>query len=155
MNFKYDTDLLVLGPVAMLLVLALRRLVDLPERLPRWNRWLSWLWLPAALAFAYSATQLRRDTPLGEAYMLLVFTVILATLLRLFQYQPARTLLFGVLIIWLKWAVKVGLLLGNYQLRQPYADYFTMWGKLTTIAGIAAFTLAYTQKRTLRPKTPS
>jgi two-component system NtrC family sensor kinase len=150
MNFKYDTDLLVLGPVAMLLVLALRRLVDLPERLPRWNRWLSWLWLPAALAFAYSATQLRRDTPLGEAYMLLVFTVILATLLRLFQYQPARTLLFGVLIIWLKWAVKVGLLLGNYQLRQPYADYFTMWGKLTTIAGIAAFTLAYTQKRTLQ-----
>jgi signal transduction histidine kinase len=134
----------------MLLVLALRRLLDLPERLPRWNRWLAWLWLPAALAFAYSATQLRRDTVLGEAYMLFVLSVLLATLLRLGSYRPARTMLFGVVIIWLKWVVKVGLLLGNYQLRPPYADYFITWGKLTTVAGIAAFTLAYNQKRTIQ-----
>ena len=148
-DFKYDTDLLVLGPIAMLLVLALRRLLDLPERLPRWNRWLSWLWLPALLAFAYSATQLHRDTVLGEAYLLFVFSVLLATLLRLAHYRPARTLLFGVAVIWLRWAVKIGLLLGYSTLRVSYAGYLITGGKLAMVAGLAAFALAYSQKRTL------
>ncbi|RZK47677.1 MAG: hypothetical protein EOO59_17615, partial [Hymenobacter sp.] len=149
MNFRYDIDLLVLGPAAMLLVLLLRRLLDLPERLPRWNRWLSWLWLPAVLAFAYSVAYLRRDTALGEAYFLFVFTVVLATLLRLRHYRPARTLLVGVGLGWLRWLVKVALLLNGAQLRPPFASYYTIASKLTTALVIGLFVVAYNQKKTL------
>ncbi|MFD1873487.1 sensor histidine kinase [Hymenobacter bucti] len=149
MNFKYDTDLLVLGPAAMLLVLVLRRLFDLPERLPRWNRWLSWLWLPALLAFAYSVVYLRHNSALGEAYMLFVFTVILGTLLRLRSYRPARTLLVGVALVWLKWVIKVGLLLGSYRLLPPYASYYNTGSQLTTLLVIGLLVTARAQKKTL------
>jgi two-component system NtrC family sensor kinase len=149
MTFNYDTDLLVLGPSSMVLVLVLRRLFDLPERLPRWNRWLSWLWLPAVLAFAYSAGYLHRDTALGEEYTLFVFTVVLVTLLQLLRYRPARTLLIGVVLVWLKWVIKVALLLGNYRLLPPFASYYSMGGKLITILVLGLLVTARAQKKTL------
>ncbi len=149
MDFKYDTDLLILGPVAMLLVLALRRLLDLPERLPRWNRWLSWLWLPASAAFAYSATHFRRDTALGEAYMFLVLSVALGTLWLLRDYRPARTVLVGVVLLWVRWAIKLTLLLGNYSLLPPYANYYDMASKLTTMLLFGLLAVAGSQKKTL------
>jgi two-component system NtrC family sensor kinase len=149
MNFEYDTDLLVVGPTVMVVVLVLRRLLDLPERLPRWNRWLSWLWLPAMLAFAYSAMYLRRDTVLGEAYMLFVFTVLIATLLQLRSYRPARTLLLGGIVVWIKWAIKVGLLLGNYRILPPYLGFYQSGSQLSVVLVIALLVTARTQKRTL------
>jgi signal transduction histidine kinase len=150
MNFKYDTDLIVLGPAAMLLVLLLRRLLDLPERLPRWNRWLSWLWLPALVAFAYSAARLQRDTMLGESYMLLVHTIALATLWQLRDYRPARTLLVGIGPLWVLAAVRVGLLLGHYQLRMPYASYYALAGKLALLLAVGLLVAARAQKYTLQ-----
>ena len=148
-QFKYDTDLLVLGPVAMLLVVVLRQLLDLPTRLPRLNRWLSWLWLPAVLAFAYSAGYQRRNTALGEVYLLFVFTVLLGVLARLRYYRPARTLLLGGVLIWMKWAIKVVLLLGNYRLLPPYEGYFKTGSQLTLVLAIGLYVAARSQKKNL------
>jgi signal transduction histidine kinase len=149
MEFKYDTDLLIVGPVAMLGVLAMRRLFDLPERLPRWNRWLSWLWLPAIAAFAYSATHFRRDTALGEAYVLFVLTVLVALLLRLGSYRPARTLLVAAVLLWGQNAFKLGLLLGNYQLLPPYKDYNNTAAVLLRMLALGLLIVASTQKKSL------
>jgi signal transduction histidine kinase len=149
MEFKYDTDLLVMGPAAMLLVLALRRLLDLPERLPRWNSWLSWLWLPAILAFAYSATHFRRSTALGEAYALFVLTVVLGTLWRVRDYRPARPVLVGVAVLWVRWVIKLTLLLGNHQLLPPYDSYYKTAATLSNMLMLGLLVAARSQKQSL------
>jgi signal transduction histidine kinase len=75
--------------------------------------------------------------------------VLLATLLQLRSYRPARTLLVGVALVWLKWVMKVGLLLGNYRLLPPYASYYNMGSKISTMLVIALFIVARSQKNTL------
>ncbi|MGI4863962.1 MAG: sensor histidine kinase [Janthinobacterium lividum] len=156
-------DLLTAGPVAMLLVLAGRRFFNLPARLPRWNRVLSWLWVPAAVSFAVAAALHYRSPLLSEVYQLFAWSMALVTLLLLVRYRPARPLLLGVVLVVLGSLLKVGLAAGWYQmlpfkvtvtmdgykLPPPYAGYFKSWNSLVTSFLFAMYVVANTQKRSL------
>jgi two-component system NtrC family sensor kinase len=149
MKGEYNFDLLVMGPLAMLLVLALRRLFNLPERLPRWNRVLSWLWLPAAAGFGLSAAAHHRYPLVGQAYMLFVGVLVLATLLQLWSYRPSRPLLVAVGLLWLTKLVAFGLAVGGYKLRAPFEGYFNAWRGIANLVVLGAFFASSNQKRTL------
>ena len=81
--------------------------------------------------------------------MLFVFTVLIATLLQLRSYRPARTLLLGGIVVWIKWAIKVGLLLGNYRILPPYLGFYQSGSQLSVVLVIALLVTARAQKRTL------
>ena len=149
MKGEYNFDLLVMGPAAMLLVLALRRFFNLPERLPRWNRVLSWLWLPAVLGFGITAAAHYRNPLLEEGYMLFVYALVLVTLGQLFSYRPARPLLIGVGLLWLTKLIKFGLAVGGYKLLPPYASYFAAENKLAGFFVWGMYLAARSQKRSL------
>ncbi len=149
MKGEYNFDLLIAGPLVMLLVLAMRRFFNLPERLPRWNRVLSWLWLPAVLVFGITAAANYRNPLLKDVYQLFAWSIALVTLLLLMRYRPARPLLLGVALVVLGNLLKIGLAVGGYKLLPPYAGYFKLWNNLSTTFLLAMYVVANTQKRSL------
>jgi two-component system NtrC family sensor kinase len=149
MKLQYNFDLLVIASLAMLVLLGLRRLLDLPTRLPRWNRALSWLWVPAAVGFAAAAPFQYRDKIFGEGYALFAYALLFSTLLRLSRYRPARTVLLAVLPAVLGSVIKIGANLGWYTLLPAYSGYLKTWGKLANFFMLALLLIARTQKRNL------
>ncbi|WP_241502303.1 sensor histidine kinase [Hymenobacter glacialis] len=74
----------------------MRKFLDLPSRLPRWNKLLDYLWVPAAvLAFGILVLNLKSAT-LPDAYWLFVLLTIGAVLVALRDYRPARSLLLAL-----------------------------------------------------------
>ncbi|MGI4968887.1 MAG: sensor histidine kinase, partial [Janthinobacterium lividum] len=149
MKLQYNFDLLVVASLAMLVLLGLRRLLDLPTRLPRWNRALSWLWVPAAVAFAVAAPFHYHNRLLVDGYVLWAYVVLVSTLLRLSGYRPARTVLLAVLPVLVGSVIKIGANLGWYTLVPPYLDYLKTWNKLANLFLLALLIVARIQKRTL------
>ncbi|WP_233635905.1 sensor histidine kinase [Hymenobacter setariae] len=149
MSALYNFDLLVAGPLCMLIVLVLRRFFDLAERLPRWNRVLSWVWAPALFGFGITAVFRYRNPLLDDAYMLGVYALVVVTLLLLWSYRPARLVLLALAPLLLHRLIKFGLDLGDLRLLAPYASIFTSLGKFTTLWLIGLVLVARSQKRNL------
>ncbi|WP_310392334.1 ATP-binding protein [Hymenobacter sp.] len=90
-------ELLLVAPIAVLIVRALRKFLDLPARLPGWSRVLGWIWVPGVVLF-FVALGLKLKMPtLVDAYWLGVLLVLVAALARVRDYRPARTLLLALL----------------------------------------------------------
>ncbi|SNC62745.1 His Kinase A (phospho-acceptor) domain-containing protein [Hymenobacter gelipurpurascens] len=119
-----NTSILFVIPVALLIVRALRRFFDLPTRMPRWNGLLSWIWLPGALLYGIAVVFRWKTDQLDEMYLLLVFMVVLAVLLRLQTYRPARTLLLAMVPYVLYSAIELELELTGGHFLKEYDDAF-------------------------------
>ncbi len=145
----YNFDLLMVGSLSMLVVLALRRFFDLAERLPRWNRVLSWLWAPAYIGFLVTSQARYRNELLDDAYQLFVAAVVVCTLLQLWGYRPARLVLLAVGPLLLHRLIKFGLALGDLRLLAPYASLFSGWGKFANLWLFGLLFVARSHKRNL------
>ena len=88
-------ELLLLAPVAALVVRGLRQFLNLPTRLPRWQRALGWIWVPGVALFVLDQVLRLRLPMLGDAYWLFVLVVAVAVLTAVRAYRPARTLLLA------------------------------------------------------------
>jgi len=91
-----NSDLFLIAPVAYGVVGAMRKFLDLPQRLPRWNRALNWIWLPGAALYLVAQALHLQSATLGDAYWLLVLGVVVVVLLAVRNYRPARSLLLAV-----------------------------------------------------------
>ena len=101
-------QLLVLAPTAFALVRGLRQFLNLPARLPRWNKLLGYIWVPGVVLFA-GAQATGVDIPnLDEIYWLGVLGVLAAVLLAVRDYRPARMLLLALGPILLYKIVELG-----------------------------------------------
>ena len=89
-------ELFFIAPMAVGIARVLSKFLDLPQRLPRWHRLLNYLWVPAAVIFSFMAIFKVRNPLLAEGYWLFVLLVLLAVLVAVRDYKPARTLLFAM-----------------------------------------------------------
>ena len=90
------SNLFYLAPLAVGVVRALSKFLDLPQRLPRANRLLNYIWVPAAVLFGLGQVlKVPIPTP-DDGYWLLVLLVITAVLVAVRDYRPARTLLLAL-----------------------------------------------------------
>ncbi len=147
MSFATNYDLLSAIGLVMTLVLILRRLLDLPQRLPRWNRWLSYLWVPALVAFVVTAIFRYKNGYLDEIYLLLASAVLIATLLAMRDYRPSRTVLLAFVPAMVRRPIAAWLLFTNQQFVPPYGAVFKLWGNLNVFWFFGMLFLAYNQKR--------
>ena len=90
------SQLLLLAPTAFGLVRALRQFLNLPARLPRWNRPLAYIWVPAVVLFVLAQATDANWPHLSDAYWLGVLLTLAAVLLAVRDYRPARMLLLGL-----------------------------------------------------------
>jgi two-component system NtrC family sensor kinase len=149
MKLVYNFDLLAMVPVAMLMVLALRRFFDLPARLPHWNKVLSWLWVPAVVGFVVTASFGYRNKQFDDAYLLFCMGVVAFTLVRLHRYRPAQTVLLALAPVLVNRLIALLLEVGNYQLMKPYSVYFNGWRSLSNVWFFMLLFLARNQKRNI------
>ena len=73
-------DIFFTAPVAFGMVGALRKFLDLPRRLPRWNPYLTWIWVPVLVLYLAAQAFGFWSPKLGDAYWLLVLGMVLAVL---------------------------------------------------------------------------
>ncbi|OON68919.1 ATP-binding protein [Hymenobacter sp. CRA2] len=92
MKFNFSLVLPIL--LALWVVRMLRQFLDLPNRLPRLNRQLDWIWVPGVVLLACSAGW--NSELLDEVYQVFVLSAVSLVLLRVQEYRPARTLLLGI-----------------------------------------------------------
>jgi two-component system NtrC family sensor kinase len=119
-----NTTILFSIPVALLIVRSMRRFFDLPTRMPRWNGLLSWIWVPGAVLYLIAVLLRWKTDQLDEMYLLLVFAVVLAVLLRIQHYRPARTVLLAMVPYVLYSAIELELELTGGQFLKEYDDAF-------------------------------
>ena len=150
MSSYTNNDLLFAIGLVMMLVLLLRRLLDLPQRLPRWNRLLGWLWLPAMATFIMTAIFRYKNQYLDEVYLLLALGAIVATLVALRAYRPARTVLLAFAPPMIRRLIAISLLFSGQQLLAPYNAVFKLWGELNAFWFFGMLFLAYNQKRAMQ-----
>jgi signal transduction histidine kinase len=79
------------------MVRGLRKFLDLPTRLARWNNILGYIWVPGIVAFVVAAAFGVKYPPLSDAYWLFVLFVLVGVLVAVRDYRPARTLLLATL----------------------------------------------------------
>ncbi|MDO7845276.1 ATP-binding protein [Hymenobacter sp. M29] len=89
-------DIFFTAPVAFGIVGALRKFLDLPKRLPRWNPLLTWIWVPVLVLYLAAQAFDFWSPKLGDAYWLLVLGMVMAVLLAVRDYRPARSLLLAM-----------------------------------------------------------
>ncbi|MBD2722984.1 sensor histidine kinase [Hymenobacter armeniacus] len=95
-NYSSFGDILIIAPLAYGVVGALRKFLDLPRRLPRGNKALNWIWVPGVLLYLGARALDVRSTNLDDAYLLLVLSVVVAVVVAVRDYRPARSLLLAV-----------------------------------------------------------
>ena len=149
MKNSTNADLLVAIAVVMTLVWVLRRLLDVPRRLPRWDRPLRWLWAPALLAYVVSAALHYKSPWLSAVYLALGVGVAVAALLRLRHYRPARTVLLALAPGIVHGIITRCLLLSGLHLLEPYATIFKSWGDVNLFWVVALLFVAKNQKKSL------
>lgn len=89
-------SLVLSGPLSILMLRWYRKFIDMPNRLPEWNRYVDKFWVLFGVFFAIEALFSLRDELLGSAFVLVVLGFVVVTLRELQPYQPARLLLLGV-----------------------------------------------------------
>jgi two-component system NtrC family sensor kinase len=149
MGRNINTDLVMAMGAVLLQVLILRHLLDVPKRLPRWNRVLGWLWAPAAITFLLTATLQYKNPHLDDIYLLFTSTVIVATLLKIWDYRPARIVLLGLFPLMLTRLINVALPLLGYQLLPFAKTLFKMWSGVDAYWFFAMLFLARGQKNNM------
>lgn len=92
-----SSEILMLAPLAVVMVRALRKFLDLPTRLASWNRLLGYIWVPGIAAWLLAAILGVKYPPLSDAYWLFVLLVVSGVLMAVRDYRPARTLLLATL----------------------------------------------------------
>ena len=127
----------------------LSKFLDLPRRLPRWNRLLSYLWVPAAVLFLAIAIFKLRSPLIGEGYFLLVLVLLLAVLLAVRHHRPARTLLFAMAPFVLYKALELLLEESDGKLPEAYDAFMDTTRYFVLIWLITFVFIARSQKKTL------
>ena len=127
----------------------LSKFLDLPRRLPRWNRLLSYLWVPAAVLFLAIAIFKLRSPLIGEGYFLLVLVLLLAVLLAVRHHRPARTLLFAMAPFVLYKALELLLEESDGKLPKAYDAFMDTTRYFVLIWLITFVFIARSQKKTL------
>ncbi|OGX84566.1 hypothetical protein BEN47_15980 [Hymenobacter lapidarius] len=89
-------ELLFLAVMGYLLIRGLRKFLDLPNRLPRWNKLLDYIWVPAVVLSVGIFVLKVKSATLPDAYWLFVLLTIGAVLVVLRDYRPARSLLLAL-----------------------------------------------------------
>lgn len=144
-----NTSLLISILMALLIVRALRRFLDMPTRIPRLNALLTYVWVPgAALAFLAAVFRWRTDQ-LDELYMLFVLASVLLVLARLRDYKPARTLLLAIAPYVAYSAIELVLAVTGRELMKRYDDIFETSQGFALIWLITFVFIARSQKKTL------
>jgi two-component system NtrC family sensor kinase len=144
-----DSTILFSVLITLLIVRALRRFLDLPNRLPRWNEWLSRIWAPGVILYVLALMFRWKSDQLDEIYLLFVSAVFVLVLLRLQSYRPARTLLLALLPYVLYWALKLVLELAHRPWLQEYDDAFDTTRGFALIWAITFVLIARNQKKHL------
>ena len=127
----------------------LSKFLDLPRRLPRWNRLLSYLWVPAAVLFLAVAIFKLRSPLIGEGYFLLVLVLLLGVLLAVRHHRPARTLLFAMAPFVLYKALELLLEESDGKLPKAYDAFMDTTRYFVLIWLITFVFIARSQKKTL------
>ncbi|WP_345110606.1 sensor histidine kinase [Hymenobacter algoricola] len=81
----------------LIMVWGLRRFVDLPTRLPRVNRLLTYIWVPAVVLSVVDLVVHFNTKLLDDVYQLSMYALFILILAALRHYRPARTVLLAVL----------------------------------------------------------
>jgi len=89
-------ELLFLALMGFLLIKGLRKFLGLPHRLPRWNKPLGYIWVPALALLAGTALLKVKLPLLADGYWLFVLLTVAAVLVLVRDYRPARTLLLAL-----------------------------------------------------------
>ena len=89
-------ELLFLALMGFLLIKGLRKFLDLPHRLSRWNKPLGYIWVPALALLAGTALLKVKLPLLADGYWLFVLLTVAAVLVLVRDYRPARTLLLAL-----------------------------------------------------------
>jgi signal transduction histidine kinase len=72
------------------------KFLELPQRAPRWDKALKYIWVPAMVLFGITLA-FQMDIPtLKDAYTLFLLGITVAVLAAVRSYRPARTLLLAV-----------------------------------------------------------
>ena len=125
MNFPLgNSDLLLYAPIAFGLARGLSKFLDLPRRLPRWDRALRYIWVPAVVVYGIALLLRFRSPVLSEYYWLGVESLFVVLLLQLRYYRPARTLLLGLAPLLVCRLLNAGLLMVGSGLLKTYYDGF-------------------------------
>ncbi|MGI4738382.1 MAG: sensor histidine kinase [Janthinobacterium lividum] len=149
MSSKTNNDLLLAIGVVMTQVAVLQRLLDLRRRLPHWHRLLKWLWAPAMVTFVLTAIVGYKNEHLDDLYLVLAEGIIMALLLRVRHYRPARTMLLALAVPVVRRVVSTVLLLTGQQFVSPFNTLYKLWGNLNALWFFALLFVAYNQKKTI------
>ncbi|HEX8504791.1 MAG TPA: ATP-binding protein [Hymenobacter sp.] len=150
MNYNPGSgELLMLSPLAVLIVRGLRRFLDLPTRLAQWNRLLGYIWVPGIVAFVVAAALNVKYPPLSDAYWLFVLFVVVAVLVAVRDYRPARTLLLATLPFVLYKALEFVLEDNRGHLAKRYDAFMDTTQGFIIIWLVTFIFIARNQKKTL------
>jgi len=146
---SFSAEIFFLIPLAIWAVRALQKFLELPTRLPRWNWLLGKVWVPGvALVLAAWLFKIK-SRQLDEIYLLFLLVVLVALLLRLRHYRPARTLLLAVVPYTVYSAVELLLALGAPGFLKEYDDVFDTSRAFAMIWLVTFFFIARNQKKQL------
>ncbi|ALW84810.1 histidine kinase [Hymenobacter sedentarius] len=142
-------ELLMLAPLAVLMVRGLRRFLDLPTRLARWNKLLGYIWVPAVVLFVVAQLFNIRSPLLSDSYWLFVLLVTGAVLVAVRDYRPARTLLLALAPFLLHHLAEFIVSGSDGQLPKRYDDALDTTQAFAIIWLITFVIIARNQKKTL------
>ena len=119
-----NADLLLYAAIAFGMGRGIGKFLDLPRRLPYWDRLLRYIWVPAVAVYGLALAVHFRSPVLAGYYWLAVETTLGVLLLLLSYYRPARTLLLGLAPLWFFHLLSTGLLTVSSGLLKTYDDGF-------------------------------
>jgi signal transduction histidine kinase len=142
-----NTSLVIPIGLSLAAVRWLRKLLDLPTRLPRLNRLLDYIWVPgvALLALSYGWDSHLLD----EVYQVFVFGVVLYVLMRCQDHRPARTLMLALAPFVAYSLIELLVAAFGKSLLKSYDDVFDTSQGFTIIWLITFVLIARNQKRHL------
>ena len=144
-----NADLLLYAPFAFGMARGLSKFLDLPRRLPGWDRALRYVWVPAVAAYGLALLLGFRSPVLAEYYWLWVESLFGLVLLLLSHYRPARTLLLGLAPMWAYHLLNTGLLTVGSRLLKTYTNGFDTAHGFASLWLIAFLFIARSQKKQL------
>jgi two-component system NtrC family sensor kinase len=144
---KFDAQIVLSILLALFFVRLLARFFNLAERRPRWNKLLNWIWVPGiGLGVVDLLFNLRSDQ-LDEVYMLFVYGVVIAILVDIRGYRPARTVLLALLPYVAYLIIELVLAVSELKLSENVDDAFDSSQGFTVIWLITFLLIARNQKK--------
>ncbi|WP_045688787.1 ATP-binding protein [Hymenobacter sp. AT01-02] len=147
MNF--NTSVLISIVPALLIVRGLRRFLDLPVRMPRFNALLNHIWVPGVVLMGLAYLFEWKSDQLDEFYIFIVLSIVVLVLIRLSFYRPARTLLLAVAPYTLYAAIELLIAVTGRDLLKEYDDVFETSQGFAFIWLFTFLFIARSQKKSL------